>query len=138
MTDKKLIVFNTPFKHYFILTLIIVIYIYIYIFKNGSDYLNPLYLFNHYTISPSTIAPLYRCTILTVSHPIPTFYAKIPTFYANIPFYMGFYSRYRAWCAGGGGVLETYQMDTRGHVLCQGLTQGLTNLGFPWLSQAEQ
>ena len=35
-------------------------------------------------------------------------------------------------------LLETYQMATRGQVLCQGLTQGLTNLGFPWLSQAEQ
>ena len=35
-------------------------------------------------------------------------------------------------------MLETYQMATRGQVLCQGLTQGLTNLGFPWLSQAEQ
>ena len=35
-------------------------------------------------------------------------------------------------------VLETYQMATRGQVLCQGLTQGLNNLGFPWLSQAEQ
>ena len=35
-------------------------------------------------------------------------------------------------------VLETYQMATQGKVLYQGLTQGLTNLGFPWLSQAEQ
>ena len=35
-------------------------------------------------------------------------------------------------------MLETYQMAKRGQVLCQRLTQGLTNLGFPWLSQAEQ
>ena len=43
---------------------------------------------------------------------------------------------FTAWDAQG--VLETYQMATRGQVRCQGLTQGLTNLGFPWLSQAEQ
>ena len=27
----------------------------------------------------------------------------IPTFYADIPCYLGFYARYCAWCAVGGG-----------------------------------
>ena len=36
-------------------------------------------------------------------------------------------------------MLETCQMATRGQVLYQGLTlEGLTSLGFPWRSQAEQ
>ena len=42
------------------------------------------------------------------------------------------------WEEAPGTLLETFQMATQGQVLCQGLTQGLTSLGFPWLSQAEQ
>ena len=40
-------------------------------------------LFQNYTISPSTISPIYHCNVLPVSFPILGFYAKIPAFSAN-------------------------------------------------------
>ena len=41
--------------------------------------------------------------VFPVSCPIPDFNAKITALNANIPCYLGFYARYYAWCAMGGG-----------------------------------
>ena len=76
------------------------IHLYFYIVRKINS--DPLSLFRHFTILPSTISPLHHCTILLVSCPIPDFYTKIPDFYANILCYLGFYTRYCTWCVGGG------------------------------------
>ena len=41
--------------------------------------------------------------IFPISRPIPAFNADIPAFNAQIPCYLGFYVRYHARCATGGG-----------------------------------
>ena len=60
--------------------------------------------------------------VFLVSRPIPAVYSKIPDLYAKIPCYLGFYVRYRAQCAtGGGGPLGVLQSSLALYMFLIGL-----------------